>query len=125
MMPDDTPVVGATRISNLFINSGHGTLGWTMACGSGHVIAEMISGRLPTIDTSDLSNACYDKRRNVASPYEEKGKGGCELGKKVDHHVITRPLPVRYRRCITNWTKKYETNPTDCGRCGQHPDSTT
>src|SRR3546814_4470710 len=33
MTPDSTPIVGATPISNLFLNAGHGTLGWTMACG--------------------------------------------------------------------------------------------
>jgi D-amino-acid dehydrogenase len=36
MTPDGTPVVGATPVSNLFINTGHGTLGWTMSCGSGN-----------------------------------------------------------------------------------------
>ena len=35
MTPDGTPVMGATRYPNLFLNTGHGTLGWTMACGSG------------------------------------------------------------------------------------------
>jgi D-amino-acid dehydrogenase len=56
MTPDGTPVLGrAPRISNLFINTGHGTLGWTMAAGSGRVLADLVSGRQPEIDTSDLS----------------------------------------------------------------------
>ena len=40
MTPDGTPVVGATRYDNLFLNTGHGTLGWTMACGSGKLVAD-------------------------------------------------------------------------------------
>jgi D-amino-acid dehydrogenase len=59
MTPDGTPVIGATAIPNLFLNTGHGTLGWTMACGSGHVIADLMSDRPAGIDTSDLSLARY------------------------------------------------------------------
>ncbi|WP_315838868.1 D-amino acid dehydrogenase [Bradyrhizobium prioriisuperbiae] len=59
MTPDGTPVVGRTRISNLVLNTGHGTLGWTMACGSGRVVADLISGKEPDIDTSDLGLARY------------------------------------------------------------------
>jgi D-amino-acid dehydrogenase len=43
--PDGVPVLGATRIPNLFLNTGHGTLGWTMACGSGRLVADLIAGR--------------------------------------------------------------------------------
>lgn len=59
MTPDGTPVVGATSLPNLYLNTGHGTLGWTMSCGSGRVIADLISGRTPDIDTQDLSVARY------------------------------------------------------------------
>jgi D-amino-acid dehydrogenase len=59
MTPDGTPIVGATAVRNLFLNTGHGTLGWTMACGSGHVLADIVSGRIPAIDTSDLSVGRY------------------------------------------------------------------
>ena len=59
MTPDGTPVIGATHIPNLYLNTGHGTLGWTMACGSGHVIADIISNRRPAIETADLSIARY------------------------------------------------------------------
>jgi len=55
MTPDSTPIIGRTRYPNLFLNTGHGTLGWTMACGSGHVIADIIGGRRPAIETGDLS----------------------------------------------------------------------
>ncbi|WP_447729503.1 D-amino acid dehydrogenase [Pseudoxanthomonas suwonensis] len=45
--PDGTPVVGETRLRNLYLNTGHGTLGWTMACGSGRYLADVIA-RQPT-----------------------------------------------------------------------------
>lgn len=59
MTPDSTPIVGATRYDNVFINSGHGTLGWTMACGSGRVMADLVSGKKPDIETDDLGIARY------------------------------------------------------------------
>ena len=59
MTPDSTPVVGATKFGNLFLNTGHGTLGWTMACGSAAVIADLMSGRRAAIETGDLSIARY------------------------------------------------------------------
>jgi len=55
MTPDSTPIVGATPLANLFLNTGHGTLGWTMACGSASVIADLVSGRAPAIDADDLA----------------------------------------------------------------------
>ncbi|MGY3443519.1 D-amino acid dehydrogenase [Bradyrhizobium sp. USDA 4473] len=62
MTPDGPPVIGATRYANLHLNTGHGTLGWTMACGSGRVLADMLSGKTPEIDTKDLSIRRYDVR---------------------------------------------------------------
>ena len=62
MTPDGPPVIGATRYANLHLNTGHGTLGWTMACGSGRVLADMLSGRKPDIDTSELAITRYDHR---------------------------------------------------------------
>jgi D-amino-acid dehydrogenase len=59
MTPDGTPIVGATPISNLYVNTGHGTLGWTMACGSGRVLADVVSARNPEIDVRDLGIARY------------------------------------------------------------------
>lgn len=59
MTPDSTPIVGATHISNLFINAGHGTMGWTMACGSARVVADLISGVPTEIRISDLAVARY------------------------------------------------------------------
>jgi D-amino-acid dehydrogenase len=59
MTPDGTPIIGKTRFANLYLNSGHGTLGWTMACGSGRVLSDMIAGKAPEIDASDLSLSRY------------------------------------------------------------------
>ncbi|KQP96836.1 D-amino acid dehydrogenase [Methylobacterium sp. Leaf117] len=59
MTPDGTPIVGATRYANLYTNTGHGTLGWTMACGSGRVLADLLSERAPEIDHADLALARY------------------------------------------------------------------
>ena len=62
MTPDGPPIIGATRYSNLHLNTGHGTLGWTMACGSGRVLADLMSGRKPDIDVSELNVSRYDHR---------------------------------------------------------------
>ncbi len=59
MTPDSTPVIGPTRYRNLFLNTGHGTLGWTMACGSAQVIADLMSGVTPAIETADLAISRY------------------------------------------------------------------
>jgi D-amino-acid dehydrogenase len=59
MTPDGTPVIGATPIENLYLATGHGTLGWTMAAGTGRVMADVISGRMPGIDLSGLTIARY------------------------------------------------------------------
>jgi len=48
--PSNVPLVGRTRYPNLFLNTGHGTLGWTMACGSGRALADIISGLAPEVD---------------------------------------------------------------------------
>jgi D-amino-acid dehydrogenase len=52
--PDSVPLLGATPLRNLWLDTGHGTLGWTMACGSGRLIADLVSGRQPEIDTTGL-----------------------------------------------------------------------
>ncbi len=60
MTPDSTPIIGGTRYDNLFINAGHGTLGWTMACGSGRLLADLISGNKADIRADDLGIARYN-----------------------------------------------------------------
>lgn len=61
MTPDGTPVVGPTPMRGLWLNTGHGTLGWTMACGSGKLLADLVSGTSPAIRADDLSVARYLK----------------------------------------------------------------
>lgn len=48
--PSNVPLIGKTRLGNLFVNTGHGTLGWTMACGSGKAVADIVSGKQPDVD---------------------------------------------------------------------------
>jgi D-amino-acid dehydrogenase len=59
MTPDGTPVLGRSSIANLYLNTGHGTLGWTMAAGSGRVLADIVAGRDPDIEVGDLSLSRY------------------------------------------------------------------
>ncbi|SQK75135.1 Sarcosine oxidase subunit beta [Tatumella ptyseos] len=70
MTPDGTPIVGRTPLTNLYLNTGHGTLGWTMACGSGKLIADIISGNTPDIAADDLSVMRYlpgfDRRSSLS-----------------------------------------------------------
>jgi D-amino-acid dehydrogenase len=47
--PSNVPFIGQSRLPNLYLNTGHGTLGWTMGCGSGRVLADIVSGKIPEI----------------------------------------------------------------------------
>lgn len=47
--PSNVPVIGRTKLKNLFLNTGHGTLGWTLACGSASVLADLMSARQPQV----------------------------------------------------------------------------
>jgi len=69
MTPDGTPIVGRTPLPNLFLNTGHGTLGWTMSCGSGQLLADLMSGKQPAIQSDDLSVHRYlGETRTSARP---------------------------------------------------------
>jgi len=59
MTPDNPPLLGPTSYKNLFLNTGHGTLGWTMACGAGRVTADIVSGRDPEINLEGLTLARF------------------------------------------------------------------
>ncbi|WP_326534534.1 D-amino acid dehydrogenase [Pseudorhodoferax sp.] len=59
MTPDGTPILGPTRYAKLWLSTGHGTLGWTMAAGTGRLMADWIAGRKPAIDTEGLSLSRY------------------------------------------------------------------
>lgn len=65
MTPDGTPIIGATPYSNFFINTGHGTLGWTMACGSGKLVADLVAGQAPAIDMNNLGMDRYSFANKV------------------------------------------------------------
>ena len=62
MTPDGTPLLGPTSLPNLHIAIGHGTLGWTMATGTGRVMADLLSGRAPEIDIEGLTLDRYGAR---------------------------------------------------------------
>jgi D-amino-acid dehydrogenase len=77
MTPDGTPVVGPTPFRNLFLNTGHGTLGWTMACGSGRLLADLVTGKRPDIDTEGLFMDRYGKaNRPIFQPQDAQGARG-------------------------------------------------
>jgi D-amino-acid dehydrogenase len=70
MTPDGTPIIGATAIPNLFLNTGHGTLGWTMSCGSAQLLADLISGKQPAIRSDDLNVFRYAKESPVPANFQ-------------------------------------------------------
>jgi D-amino-acid dehydrogenase len=57
MTPKGTPILGATPLPNLYLNTGHGHIGWTMSLGSARIVADAIVGRRPAIDTAGLTLA--------------------------------------------------------------------
>jgi D-amino-acid dehydrogenase len=70
MTPDGTPIVGRTPFSNLWLNTGHGTLGWTMACGSARLLSDQITGR-PT----EISTEGFGVERYRGLPARPLGRG--------------------------------------------------
>ncbi|MBA3476907.1 MAG: D-amino acid dehydrogenase [Lautropia sp.] len=66
MTPDGTPIVGRTPLPNLWINTGHGTLGWTMACGSARLLSDQITGRPTEISSHGLGLERYFGKRPSA-----------------------------------------------------------
>jgi D-amino-acid dehydrogenase len=68
MTPDGPPVIGRAKFPNLWLNTGHGTLGWTMACGSGRVLADLVSGRVPAIDSRPLGLERYAAAAAALTP---------------------------------------------------------
>ncbi len=67
LTPSNVPYIGRTRYANLFLNTGHGTLGWTMGCGSGRAIADIVSGRRPDVDFAFTGMAKRDKTPTMVS----------------------------------------------------------
>ncbi len=66
--PDNLPYIGRSKIANLWLNAGHGTLGWTHGAGSGRALAELISGRRPQLDYGFCGEALPSRRPLVALP---------------------------------------------------------
>ena len=73
MTPDGTPLVGPSSIPNLWLATGHGTLGWTMAAGSGRLLADWMSGRTTAIDTEGLTMDRYLKTGTTSARSSRKG----------------------------------------------------
>ncbi|WP_376695627.1 FAD-dependent oxidoreductase [Wenzhouxiangella sp. EGI_FJ10305] len=60
--PDGRPLLGETNIRGLYLNAGHGPMGWTMACGSAQILADLVDGREPALDISDYRADCFGRR---------------------------------------------------------------
>ncbi|MBF0130828.1 MAG: FAD-dependent oxidoreductase, partial [Alphaproteobacteria bacterium] len=58
--PDSVPIIGRSPFSNLLLDTGHGTLGWTMATGSARIVAALAAGREPEIDLHGLGLDRFD-----------------------------------------------------------------
>ena len=67
LTPSNVPYVGKTKFANLYLNTGHGTLGWTMGCGSGRAIAEIVSGHVPEIDFAFTGLPRWNRARQVVT----------------------------------------------------------
>jgi D-amino-acid dehydrogenase len=74
MTPDSTPIVGHGGFGNVYINTGHGTLGWTMACGSGQLIADLVTGNRPAIRTEGLDLSRYRRTKVRHAPLARPGE---------------------------------------------------
>ncbi len=67
LTPSNVPYIGRTKYANLFLNTGHGTLGWTMGCGSGRAIADIVSGHRPDVDFAFTGITRRDYSPTIAS----------------------------------------------------------
>ncbi len=65
--PDSTPIIGASPYRNLFLNTGHGTLGWTMACGSARLLTDLVQKKRPQISADGLDISRYQSARSETS----------------------------------------------------------
>ena len=93
MTPDSTPIIGATRWANLYLNTGHGTLCWTMACGSARVMADLVTGRAADIRIDDLSLQRYD-RQAPASTGARPVRSGHSAAPVAPHQQTARAKAV-------------------------------
>jgi D-amino-acid dehydrogenase len=63
MLPDGPPVLGTSAVPNLYLNVGHGSTGWAMACGSARIVADIVAGAKPQIDLEGLTLERFSRRR--------------------------------------------------------------
>lgn len=68
MTPDGPPILGATPLENLYLSAGHGSNGWTQACGTGRIVADVVSGRVPAIEIDGLTMERFRMRAVGAKP---------------------------------------------------------
>ncbi|GAA4417216.1 D-amino acid dehydrogenase [Acidovorax lacteus] len=71
--PSNVPLIGQSRVGNLYLNTGHGTLGWTHACGSGRALADIISGRVPEVDFAFLGGVQGRPVHTLGTPARAAG----------------------------------------------------
>lgn len=57
MTPEGTPIVGRSRYENLWVNTGHGHMGWTMSCGTAQALSDLVAGRRPELDLTGMEVA--------------------------------------------------------------------
>jgi D-amino-acid dehydrogenase len=55
MTPEGTPLIGRTRHRNLYLNTGHGHMGWTMSCGTAKLLVDIMAGRQPELDMTGMT----------------------------------------------------------------------
>jgi D-amino-acid dehydrogenase len=69
MTPDGTPIIGKAsgKFDNVWLNTGHGTLGWTMACGSGQVLADLLANERTVIRSEDFAITRYNMSTKTAA----------------------------------------------------------
>jgi D-amino-acid dehydrogenase len=68
MTPDGPPILGATPLQGLYLNAGHGSNGWTQACGTGRLVADAVTGRPPEIDMDGLTVERFGMHRAGRAP---------------------------------------------------------
>ena len=96
MTPDGTPIVGPTPLDNLLLATGHGTLGWTMAAGTGRVIADLVAGRKPDIDIEGLTMARY---RTPGRGPSSKARGAHAMARMLsENFTLENSCSARPRR---------------------------
>lgn len=110
MTPDGTPILGRSSVRNLYLNTGHGTLGWTMAAGSGRVLADMMSGRDPEIDTADLGMNRYwrlggRQRANQTAIQAAIGKGGGDRKPRPVEKLSTQGACPAFLFSVARWRR--------------------